>query len=50
MPAAGWARKSPKTGQRRSLRAIAAELAAIGHLLPRPDGYHASSIRHLLAG
>jgi hypothetical protein len=40
------ARKSPKTGQRRSLRTIAAELAALGHLalrtaLPRQ--------RHMLA-
>jgi putative SOS response-associated peptidase YedK len=30
------ARKSPKTGQRRSLRAIAAELAAHGHLGREP--------------
>ena len=43
------ARKSPKTGQRRSLRAIAAELAAIGHLAPSGQAYHASSIRHMLA-
>jgi len=43
------ARKSPKTGQRRSLRAIAAELAAIGHLGPSGQPYHASSIRHMLA-
>jgi DNA invertase Pin-like site-specific DNA recombinase len=43
-------RKSPKTGQRRSLRAIAAELAAIGHLAPSGRPYHASSIRHTLAG
>ena len=42
-------RKSPKTGQRRSLRAIAAELAAIGHLAPSGQAYHASSIRHMLA-
>jgi hypothetical protein len=35
---------------RSAVPAIAAELAAIGHLSPRPDGYHASSIRHLLAG
>jgi len=41
--------KSPKTGQRRSLRAIAAELAAIGHLAPSGQPFHASSIRHMLA-
>ncbi|MEI8154960.1 MAG: AMP-binding protein, partial [Hyphomicrobiales bacterium] len=29
------ARKSPKTGQRRSLRAIASELASLGHVGPR---------------
>jgi DNA invertase Pin-like site-specific DNA recombinase len=43
------ARKSPKTGQRRSLRRIAAELAALGHLAPSGQPYHASSIRHILA-
>jgi hypothetical protein len=42
-------RKFPKTGKRRSLRAIAAELAAIGHLGPSRQPYHASSIRHMLA-
>jgi DNA invertase Pin-like site-specific DNA recombinase len=43
------ARKSPKTGQRRSLRRIAAELAALGHLAPSGQPCHASSIRHMLA-
>ena len=43
------ARKSPKTGQRRSLRRIAAELAALGHLAQSGQPYHASSIRHMLA-
>src|SRR5450755_863157 len=36
------ARKSPKTGQRRSLRTIAAELAALGHLALSEQPYHAS--------
>ena len=41
------ARRSPKTGRRRSLRAIAAELARLGHF--GPSGiYHAGSIRHML--
>jgi DNA invertase Pin-like site-specific DNA recombinase len=43
------ARKSPKTGQRRSLRRIAADLAALGHLAQSGQPYHASSIRHMLA-
>ena len=38
------ARRSPKTGQRRSLRAIAAELAALGHFGPSGGPYHARSI------
>jgi DNA invertase Pin-like site-specific DNA recombinase len=42
------ARKSPKTGQQRSLRTIAAELATLGHLAPSGRPYHASSIRHML--
>jgi DNA invertase Pin-like site-specific DNA recombinase len=42
------ARKSPKTGKRRSLRAIAAELAALGHLGPSGVPYHAGSIAHML--
>ena len=43
------ARKSPKTGQRRSLRAIAAELATLGHLGRSGKPYHAGSIAHMLA-
>ena len=43
------ARKSPKTGKRRSLRAIAAELAALGHVGPSGQPYHAGSIRRMLA-
>jgi DNA invertase Pin-like site-specific DNA recombinase len=42
------ARRNPKTGQRRSLRSIAAELAALGHLGPSGCPYHAGSIRHML--
>ncbi len=42
------ARKSPKTGKSRSLRQIAAELAALGHLGPSGQPYHAGSIRHML--
>jgi hypothetical protein len=44
------ARRSPKTGERRSLRVIAAELAALGHFGPSGQPYLASSIRHMLAG
>jgi DNA invertase Pin-like site-specific DNA recombinase len=43
-------RKSPKTGKRRSLRAIAAELAVLGHMGPSGTPYHAGSIRHMLIG
>jgi DNA invertase Pin-like site-specific DNA recombinase len=44
------ARKSPKTGQRRSLRVIASELARLGHVGPSGGPYHAGSVRHMLAG
>jgi DNA invertase Pin-like site-specific DNA recombinase len=44
------ARRSPKTGKSRSLRAIAAELAALGHFGPAGAPYHAGSIRHMLTG
>lgn len=44
------ARKSPKTGKRRSLRVIAAELAALGHRGPSDTPYHAGSIRYMLRG
>jgi DNA invertase Pin-like site-specific DNA recombinase len=43
------ARLSPKTGKRRSLRAIATELAAHGHFGPSGQPYHAGSVRHMLA-
>jgi hypothetical protein len=43
------ARWSPKTGKRRSLREISAELAALGHVGPSGGSYHAGSIRHMLA-
>lgn len=42
------ARRSPKTGQRRSLRDIAAELASLGHLGASGGPYTASSVRHML--
>jgi DNA invertase Pin-like site-specific DNA recombinase len=43
------ARRSPKTGKARSLRAIAAELAAMGHLGVSRGPYTASSVRNMLA-
>ena len=42
-------RASPKTGERRSLRKIAAELAAMGHLNERGAPYSAKSVRAMLA-
>jgi DNA invertase Pin-like site-specific DNA recombinase len=42
------ARKSPVTGKRRSLRAIAAELAALGHVGPAGAPYHAGSVARML--
>ena len=42
------ARRSPKTGQRRSLREIAAELATMGHVGVSGGHYTASSVRHML--
>jgi hypothetical protein len=42
------ARKSPKTGKRRSVRAIAAELAALGYLGPSGRPYYAGSVRYML--
>ena len=42
------ARRSPVTGKRRSLRTIAAELAALGHLGVSGGPYTASSVRHML--
>ncbi len=43
------ARRNPKTGKRRSLRLIAGELAALGHVGPSGKPYHAGSIAHMLA-
>jgi DNA invertase Pin-like site-specific DNA recombinase len=43
------ARKSPKTGRSRSLRAIATELARLGHNGPSGGPYHAGSVRHMLS-
>jgi DNA invertase Pin-like site-specific DNA recombinase len=42
------ARRSPRNGRRRSLREIAIELAALGHLGPTGQPYHAGSVRHML--
>jgi DNA invertase Pin-like site-specific DNA recombinase len=42
------ARRSPKTGETRSLRQIAAELAALGHAGPSGGPYHAASIKRML--
>jgi len=42
------ARKSPKTGKRRSLRAIAAELAALGHVGPAGQPYFPASVARML--
>jgi DNA invertase Pin-like site-specific DNA recombinase len=42
------ARRSPKTGKTRSLRAIAAELAALGHVGPSGQPYHPGSVKHML--
>jgi hypothetical protein len=41
-------RASPKTGKRRSLREIAAELAQVGHLNERGKPYAAQSIKMML--
>lgn len=42
------ARRSPKTGERRSLRQIAGELAKLGHVGPSGQPYHAGSVKHML--
>jgi DNA invertase Pin-like site-specific DNA recombinase len=42
------ARRSPKTGRRRSLRDIAAQLAVLGHVGLSGQPYHAGSIRYML--
>ena len=43
------ARRNPKTGQKRSLRAIAAELARLGHLGPSGKPYGPESVKRMLA-
>lgn len=43
------ARRSPKTGERRSLRAIARELAALGYLSRSGRPYGAESVKRMLA-
>jgi hypothetical protein len=42
------ARRSPKTGAKRSLRAIAAELAAAGHVSGPGKPFSASQVQRLL--
>ena len=42
------ARRNPKTGKTRSLRAIAAELAAAGYVGLSGKPYFAGSIQHML--
>ena len=42
------ARRSPKTGEVRSLQAIAAELARLGHLAPSGKLYGAESVKRML--
>src|SRR5262249_10454106 len=43
------ARKSPKTGERRSLREISAALAAIGYVGPSSAPYGAESVKRMIA-
>jgi DNA invertase Pin-like site-specific DNA recombinase len=43
------ARKSPKTGEARSLRRIAAALARLGHVAPSGKPYGAESVKRMLA-
>jgi len=42
------ARRSPKTGKRRSLRVISAELATLGHLGPGGKLYYPASVARML--
>jgi len=42
------ARKNPKTGEKRSLRQISAELAKLGHLGPSGQPYFPASISAML--
>ena len=41
-------RASPKTGERRSLRQISAELAKLGHLNERGQPFNAASVRAMI--
>ena len=43
------ARRSPKTGRRRSRRKIAAELASLGHVGPSGKAYGPESVKRMLA-
>ena len=43
------ARRSPRTGRKRSLRVIAHELAEVGHTSPTGKAYTAEGVRKLLA-
>ncbi len=43
------ARRNPKTGKKRSLREIAAELAVLGHVGPSGRPYFAASVSRMLA-
>jgi hypothetical protein len=42
------ARKNPRTGQRRSLRAIAVELAKLGYCGPSETPFFPASVAHML--
>jgi hypothetical protein len=42
------ARRNPMTGEVRSLRAIAAELARLGYLVPSGRPYGAESVKRML--
>jgi DNA invertase Pin-like site-specific DNA recombinase len=43
-------RRSPKTGERRSLRTIAVELAAAGHLNEAGKAFHPQSVKAMVGG
>jgi DNA invertase Pin-like site-specific DNA recombinase len=43
-------RASPKTGKRRSLREISAELEAVGYLNEQGRAYHAESVKRMIEG
>ena len=45
-----WRGGNPKTGEKRSLRAIAQELARLGHVNGRGGVFAAAQIRRLVAG